>query len=240
NGTPVRSVVATGDVIPGAGRIVEIGGHTSHGHAAVFLATVEDGRQVVALAGPGGPRRLATVGDPLRGGHTLATLDGPFDWDGRRAVAIATTEDFSPAVVLLRPDGAAELLGARSDIAAQLVSFGSPTVIRGGVVVPATVAEGQGLFLFRGSRAHVIVRPGSHAPASDGASFVDFQTVRRVGSGVVFTATLDAEGLLGVFSWEPGSGVQRLDAPAHRRGLTLDGPVDTWGRTLVAVGYTDR
>src|SRR5262249_5441490 len=55
-----------------------------------------------------------------------------------------------------------------------------------------------------------------------------------------FTATLDAEGLLGVFSWEPGSGVQRLDAPAHRRGLTLDGPVDTWGRTLVAVGYTDR
>jgi hypothetical protein len=239
NGAPVRSVVATGDVIPGAGRIVGIGGHASHGQAAVFLATVEDGRQVVALAGRGGPRRLAMVGDPVGGGHTLATLDGPFDWDGRRAVAIATTEDFSPAVVLLRPNGAPELLGARSDIAAQLVSFGSPTVIRGGVVVPATGAQGQGLLLFRGGRAHLIVRPGSRAPASGGASFVDFETVRRVGSGVVFTATLDAEALLGVFSWEPGSGVHRLDAPAHLQGLTLDGPVDTRGRTLVAVGHTD-
>lgn len=95
HGSPVRSVVATGDVIPGAGPIVGIGSHASHGEGAVFLATVEDGRQVVALASSAGPRKLAMVGDPIPGGHSLAALDGPLDWDGSRAAAIEATEDGS-------------------------------------------------------------------------------------------------------------------------------------------------
>jgi hypothetical protein len=245
HGAPLRSVVATGDVIPGAGPIVGIGGHASHDESTAFLATVEDGRQILALASPSGPRRLAMAGDPVRGGQTLGTLDGPFDWDGRRAAA---TEDASQAVVLVSPDGSLDLLAAsgdRSPGGAYFLFFGSPIVVRQGVVVPASVDSraGQGLFLLRDRRAHVIVGPGSRAPASGGKVFVDFQTVRRMGPGVAFVATLqgdDAATELAVFSWEPHVGIRRLDARAHRQGLTLDGPVATQGTTLIALGYTDR
>ena len=189
------------------------------------------------------------AGDPVRGGQTLGALDGPLDWDGSRAAAIAATEDFSESVVLVRPDGSLELLGTEGDqspIGTQFVSFGSPTVARGGIVVPALLAsrlDAQGLFLFRRGRGHVIVGPGSQAPGSGGKFFVDFQTVRRLGPGVTFVATLQGDNPsteLGVFSWEPHSAVRRLDARAHRQGFTLDGPIATGGRTLIALGHTDR
>lgn len=150
--------------------------------------------------------------------------------------------------MLVRPDGTLELLRAEGDPSpdgTQFVSFGSPTAVRGGVVVPAVVAlrpDTQGLFLLRRGRAHVIVGPGSRAAGSGGKVFVDFQTVRRLGPGVTFIATIQGDNPsteLGAFSWEPHSGVRRLDARAHRRGFTLDGPVVTRGRTLVALGHTD-
>src|SRR5262249_17409678 len=121
-------------------------------------------------------------------------------------------------------------------------SFGSPVVVRTGVVVPATVTSefrSQGLFLLRRGRARVIVPPDARVPGSAGMHFSDFGAMRRAESGVVFLATLDVSGEVGLFSWRPRSGLRRLDARGDGPPLTLLGPVATRGRTIVAVGFEE-
>ncbi len=185
------------------------------GGRIVFGASVAGGRANEALftLGRRGPALLLMAGARVPGGGEVEDLFAdPLDGlnrsgVGANGVAFHAALDGTGATTGLFVHSGHRLkavarAGERSPAGGRYTSFGTPAVTGRRVAFVATYAGGSGgaaVFLRTGNQTRVVAAVGRETRTRLGGRFTSFDSPAAGADGVAFRATLDQEGLEGVF-----------------------------------------